>query len=161
MLISLIVAMDKNRVIGRDGDLPWRLPNDLRWFKMMTWGKRVVMGRKTYESIGRPLPGRANVVMTRQTGYSAEGCAVVHSAEAALATAEACDEVVIIGGAAVYEAFLPLVTKIYLTEVDAEVEGDTWFPELAADEWKTVSRIRCSADAKHPFPFTFATLHRI
>ena len=134
-MISLIVAASENNVIGAQGDLPWRLSADLRRFKEITMGKPIVMGRKTYESIGRPLPGRRNIVLTRQSGYEAEGCDVVDSPEAAIEAAGDADEIMIIGGSHIYRAFLPRADRIYMTRVHADVDGDTWFPELPESDW--------------------------
>ena len=160
MRISMIVAVAANGVIGRDGELPWHLPEDLKHFKRITLGKPIVMGRKTWESIGRPLPGRHNVIVTRTEGYVAEGASVVNSPEAALALLAGEDEVMIIGGGAIYQAFLKLADRIYLTRVDATVEGDASFPELDAARWSEMSRDRHAADERHAHPFTFIQLDR-
>ncbi|MFQ5421044.1 MAG: type 3 dihydrofolate reductase [Anaerolineae bacterium] len=160
---SIIVAMNRNRVIGRDGRLPWRLPDDMAWFKRQTMGKPVLMGRKTYESIPakfRPLPGRHNIVLTRQPDYRADGVTVVHTVAAALAAAGAVDEVIIGGGAELYRLFLPQTDKIYLTLVDAEVDGDTFFPELDEQAWQETFDEYHPADGRHPFPFTWRILER-
>jgi dihydrofolate reductase len=139
-IISLVYAQSKNGVIGRDGDLPWRLPSDLKRFKETTLGKPVIMGRKTWNSLPRkPLPGRVNIVMTRDKSFAAEEATVVSSAAAALAAAGEVAEVCVIGGGEIYSAFLPLANRIYLTEVDVEVEGDTFAP-LLDKAWKEVSR---------------------
>jgi len=163
--LSLIVALAENRVIGRDNQLPWHLPNDLKYFKNVTLGKPVVMGRKTYESIGRPLPGRTNIVITRQADYQPPGAndsvKVVASLAAARQLAEqVCqedgqDEAMIIGGAEIYSQALPLVDQMYLTEVHAELEGDAWFPEFDRSAWKKVSGEDHPAEGKNPFAYSF------
>ena len=137
--LALIVAMSKNRVIGRDGDLPWHIPEDLKHFRRNTVGHAIIMGRKTYDSIGRPLPKRRNIVVTRQTGLMIEGCEVVHSLEDALNLAYQQDsEPRIIGGATLYKAALPMTTRLFLTEVDQIVDGDTFFPDFDVDDWSEV-----------------------
>lgn len=160
-VISLVVAAAENGIIGRDGELPWRLREDLRRFKAVTLGKPVVMGRKTHESIGRPLPGRRNIVVTRQPDYVADGCDVVSSVSAALAAAEGVPEVMVIGGAEIYRQFLPQADRIYLTRVLADVNGDTRFPELAAGDWREAEREIVAADASNEFDAMFVTLERI
>lgn len=159
-MISLVVAVAENGIIGTGGKLPWRLSDDLKRFKALTMGKPLIMGRKTFESIGRPLPGRRNVVVTRQPDYAAAGCEVVHSAEQALAVAADADEIMVIGGAEVYEAFLPLAGRIYRTRVHARVDGDARFPALDERDWNEVSREERSADASNEFDVTFVTLER-
>ena len=139
--LTIIAAVARNGVIGRDGDLPWRLPEDLRHFKRTTSGHPIIMGRATWESIGRPLPRRQNVVVTRQHGYSAPGCSVVHSLDEALALAWAEDaEPFVIGGAGLYAAALPLASRLVITEVHREVEGDTWFPPFDRAQFREVDR---------------------
>lgn len=158
MLISLIVAMDSRGVIGRDGALPWRLSDDLKHFKAVTMGKPLVMGRKTHESIGRPLPGRRNIILTRQPDYTAQGCDVRHSVEDALAACAGVDEIMVMGGAALYRHFLPRAGRIYLTRVQAEVDGDTWFPPFDESAWKEVERRDCPADERNEYPYSFLLL---
>lgn len=169
--ISLIVAMAENRVIGRDNDLPWRLPNDMRHFVALTRGKPIVMGRKNYESIGRPLPNRTNIVMTRDTHWKAEGCVVVHDVESALTAAKTAyknvgvsddgsDDVAIIGGAEIYAAFLPIADRIELTRVRAMVEGDTFFPLFEGPEWRLTAQTHHPADAEHAYSMDFETWER-
>lgn len=160
MMISLIVAMAENRVIGKDNELPWHLPDDLKWFKKSTLGKPIIMGRKTWESIGRPLPGRRNIVVSRNPDYHAEGCETVTDLNAVLASTDCLDEVVIIGGAGLYEVALPFVQRIYLTRVHADVDGDTYFPEFDEKLWNLVSEERHEADARHAHAFTFQVLNR-
>jgi len=154
-MISIIVAAAENNVIGRQGELPWRLSDDLRRFKAVTLGKPIVMGRKTYESIGRPLPGRQNIVITRQPGYAAAGCDVVTSADAAIAAAGDADEIMIIGGSEVYALFLDMADRLYLTRVHANVDGDAFMPDIDADAWQLVSDERQSAGARNEFDFSF------
>lgn len=157
-IISFVVAMARNGVIGKDNQLPWRLPADLRHFKAVTMGKPIIMGRKTYDSIGRPLPGRTNIVVTRDPAYQAEGCVVAHSIEAGLVAAGDAEEVMVIGGADFYRQLLSRADRIYLTLIDAEVEGDTWFPELDTARWHERSREDHVADADNPFPYSFIVL---
>ena len=159
-LISLIVAMAQNGVIGRANALPWRLPRDLQRFKALTVGKAVLMGRRTFESIGRPLPGRANLVLTRDRAWHAAGVDAVHSLEEALARGGGCPELVAIGGAEVYRLVLPLARRIYLTHVHADVAGDTFFPDFDSTQWADVECSRQPADAHHAYPLTFVTLER-
>ncbi|MFT5419816.1 MAG: dihydrofolate reductase [Candidatus Endobugula sp.] len=146
MTLSIIVAMANNRAIGKDNQLLWHLPEDLKYFKRITMGKPIVMGRKTFESIGRPLPGRLNIVITRQTDWTHEGVKVVHSIDDALRLAEAQslidgkDEVMVIGGAEIYKTALAQADRIYLTRVDTEIEGDAFFPEVDEKQWREVSR---------------------
>ncbi|MGD1956463.1 MAG: dihydrofolate reductase [Sphingomonadales bacterium] len=135
-LISAIVARGSNGVIGKDGDLPWRLPEDLKRFKAITLGKPIIMGRKTWDSLGRPLPGRKNIVLTRDTQFAAEGCVVVHTLDDAIDAASGTEDIMIIGGAEIYRLAMPHVGRIYLTEVDAAPDGDTYFPELVEREWQ-------------------------
>jgi len=136
--ISIIVAVSTNNVIGVDGGLPWRLPEDLRKFKSITMGKPMIMGRATFESIGRALPGRRSIVLSRQAGFVAAGCDVVTSPGQALEIAGDVEEVMVIGGGNIYEQFLPMTDRIYLTRVDAHIDGDTWFPALDPGEWQVV-----------------------
>ena len=161
MRLNIIVAKSENDVIGRDGDLPWRLSADLRNFKATTLGHPLVMGRKTHESIGRPLPGRRNIVVTRQADYHAEACTVVSSLDHAIAEASPAEEVMIIGGATLYAAALPLAGRIYLTEVHAQLSGDTHFPTLDRDDWREVSRERHDADESNDHDYSFVILERI
>ncbi|MCH1929773.1 type 3 dihydrofolate reductase [Shewanella sp. A25] len=136
MHIAMIAAMANNRVIGKDNQMPWHLPEDLRHFKAMTLGKPVVMGRKTFESIGRPLPGRHNIVISRQADLAIEGVTCVTSFDAAKAAAGECEELVIIGGGQLYAELLPLADKLYLTEINLDVEGDTYFPHWDDGQWQ-------------------------
>jgi dihydrofolate reductase len=145
--VAMIAAMAKNRVIGVDGKLPWYLPEDLKFFKRMTQAKPLVMGRKTYTSIGKPLPNRLNIVVTRDTSFTAEGVRICHELPAALeladqqATIEAAEEIMVMGGGEIYRQALPFAQRLYITEVDIEVEGDALFPEISANEWREVQRV--------------------
>ena len=160
MRISLIAALARNRVIGRDNQLPWRLSADLKHFKALTMGKPIVMGRKTWESIGKPLPGRTNIVVTRDSGFTAEGCCVMHSIEAALVAAKDAEEVMIMGGANLYAQLLPRADRLYLTEVQADVSGDAWFPEITEIQWRELERESHRADENNEFDYDFVVLER-
>ena len=162
----MIVAMAENRVIGRDNKLPWYLPNDLKYFKQVTMGKPILMGRKTYESIGKPLPGRTNIVITRNTSWQAEGVKVVHSLDEALTLARSIAEIdgqqelMVIGGDQIYQSALPQADRLYLTEVHAEVEGDAYFAEFDRDRWQEVGRERFEAEGPNPYDYSFVVLDR-
>jgi dihydrofolate reductase len=163
-MISLIVAASTNNVIGKDNQLLWSLPNDMKFFKNTTWAMPVLMGRKTYESLGKPLPGRLNIVITRQKDWKAEGVTIVNSLEAAIKTAEAADykEAFIIGGGEIFkESMHSIADRIYLTRVDAVLDGDAFFPELDTKQWKMVSEDSRAADAKHAFSYHFQLWERI
>lgn len=164
MDVSFVVAMSRGRVIGRGGELPWRLPRDLKHFRALTWGKPIVMGRKTHESLGRPLPGRTNIILTRRPGFEAPGCWVVDSMDAALdqARAAGADELMVVGGGQVYRDFLPLCSKIHLTLVEGDFEGDTFFPVdlLSADEWRAVHEESWEADERNPHDARYLVLER-
>jgi dihydrofolate reductase len=159
-MVSLIAALSRNRVIGQKGGLPWRLPADSRHFRTTTMGKPVVMGRLTYESMDHPLDGRHNVVVTRNRDYSAAGCSVVHSLDEALELLAGEDEIMIGGGEALYAEALPLAERMYLTLVDADVEGDTHFPEFDGAEWRELEREEHPADERHAYAFSIVTLER-
>jgi dihydrofolate reductase len=159
-MISIIVAMDRNRLIGSNNGLPWRLPADLKHFKAITLGKPVIMGRKTYESIGRPLAERQNIIVSRTAGFVAPGCATVTSADAALAAAGDVPEVMIIGGAQLYTQLLPRVQRIYLTQIDTAFEGDAWFPELDTSLWHEIAREDHTPDERNPHAYSFLVLER-
>ena len=161
MKISIVVAMDTKGVIGRDNGLPWHLPADLQHFKRTTMGKPILMGRKTHESIGRPLPGRTNIVITRDTGYRAEGCVVVNSIDAALEAAGEQEEIMVIGGAEFYRQVLPRTDTIYLTRIHEIFTGDTFFPELNDADWREVERSDHAADEKNPHDYSFIRLDRM
>ncbi|MBI2099003.1 dihydrofolate reductase [Candidatus Uhrbacteria bacterium] len=159
-MIYIIAAMGRNRVIGKDGKLPWRLPADLKHFKEMTTNNTVVMGRRTYESIGRRLPDRRNIVISTRKDLIAPGCLVVPSFEAALANIFPAEIAFCIGGSRVYQDALPLAEKMYLTEIDAEFDGDVFFPEFNYDEWKEVSREPHEPDEKNPHAYDFVVYER-
>lgn len=165
-LIALIAALDHQGAIGRDGGLPWRLPDEMRYFRRTTMGKAVIMGRKTYDTIGKPLTGRANIILTRNWDYQAPGGKVVHSVGGALIAAiEArpeAEEIMIAGGGVIYELFLPLAQRMYLTFVDTTVtDADVFFPDYDPQEWQETSREHHPADARHPYAFDCVTLDRI
>jgi dihydrofolate reductase len=157
--ISLVVAMGENRVIGVEGALPWHLSTDLKRFRRITWGKPLIMGRKTHESIGRPLPGRKNIVLTGDPNYRAEGCTVVHSPEEALREAEG-EEAMVIGGSAVYREFLPKADRLYLTLIHREFAGDTFFPDFDRTTWREVERIDVDDDPDSGLSYSFVTLEK-
>ena len=157
MIISMIAAMADNRIIGKDNQMPWHLPADFVWFKRCTMGKPVVMGRKTYESIGRPLPGRLNIVISRDESLSIEGVTTVTSVEQALEVAGDVEEVMIIGGGAIYSACLPLATKLYVTHIEAAIEGDTQFPDWG-NEFKETYSEAYQADEKNAYNMRFTIL---
>ena len=158
--IAFVVALDRDRVIGRDGALPWRLPDDMRHVRDITMGKPLIMGRRTYDSIGRALPGRTSIVLTRDAGFHADGVIVAHTPEEALRRAGDVPEAIGFGGAEVFRAFLPMADHIYLTEVDAKAGGDTFFPELDPSDWRESDRVEHAKDERHPFAFRFLTLDR-
>ena len=159
-MISIIVALAGNGVIGSDNRLPWHLPDDLKRFKALSLGKPIVMGRRTFESIGRPLPGRSNIVVSRQPGLAIAGTLVAQSLDAALAAAGAAPEVVIIGGAEIFRQALPRTDVIHLTRVHARVAGDVVFPDLDPDQWRETAVEHHAADERHQYAFTFVTLQR-
>jgi dihydrofolate reductase len=160
-MIALIVAMAENRVIGRDNRLPWRLSADLQHFKRVTLGKPVVMGRRTRESIGGPLPGRDNIVVTHAMDYAADGARVVHSIDEALRAAGDAEEIMIIGGAGLYEQTLDRAARIYLTLVHAAVEGDVRFPCIDPDVWRVTSSETFRADDRNQYDYSFKVLERV
>ena len=153
--ISLICAMDKNRLIGCNNQLPWHLPADLQLFKQTTLGKPIVMGRKTFDSIGRALPGRQNIVITRTSGWQAEQVDVAGSIDDALELATPAEEVMLIGGASLYEQTLSRASSLYLTLIDDSFEGDTWFPEIDFSQWEVASQEFFEADHKNKYSFSF------
>ena len=159
-ILSMIVAHAHNRVIGKDNDMPWHLPADLAYFKKTTLGKPVIMGRKTYESIGRPLPGRLNIVISRDPSYVAEGTTSVTSVDEALKAAGEVEEIMVIGGGAIYAHCLPKADRLYITHIDADIDGDTQFPEYDLSEWdKTASNIFV-ADEKNQYDLDFCVYQR-
>ncbi len=163
MLISLVVAATENNVIGNDNRLLWHLPNDMKFFKNTTWGMPVIMGRKTFESLGKPLAGRTNIVMTRDKEWTAEGTRVAANMDEAIKAAADTDakEIFVIGGGEIFKQVLPQANKVYLTRVHTTLEGDTFFPELPAKDWKLLSELNFDADAKHAYAYSFQVWQRI
>lgn len=165
MIISAIAALSKNRVIGKNNDLPWRLPDDMKFFMEKTKGHHVIMGRKNYDSLHdkfKPLPQRTNIVITRQSDFHAPGCTVLNAIEPGLEIARTSGEgeCFIIGGAEIYSLAMPFTTRLYLTEIDAVIEGDTWFPNIDQNEWKEVSRKHHPADERHKYAFDIVVYDR-
>jgi dihydrofolate reductase len=163
MIISQIVAISRNRVIGKDNKLPWHMPDDLAYFFRMTRGRHIVIGRKNYEANGKALPDRVNIVVTRQKTYKAPGCIIVHNPEDAIqyARSEGEKEAFISGGSGIYRATLDITDRIYLTLIDAEVEGDTFYPELDMTQWKIVSEIKHRADARNKYDYSYFIFERL
>lgn len=162
MKISIIAAMAKNRVIGIDNRLPWKLPADMKWFRLHTLGKPIVMGRKTFESFGsKPLPDRLNIVLTRDLNYQTEGATVVHGIDEAIIAAGDVDEVMIIGGASFYQQMLPTTDRMYLTLVDMEPEGDAWFPSYDEEEWQQIERNDYPPDEKNTCAYSLIIYDRV
>lgn len=160
-MISLIVAMDQNRVIGKDNQLPWHLPADLHYFKQVTMGKPIVMGRKTFESIGRVLPGRENIIVTRNREYVNADCTILHSIyEVKQFADESEQEVFIIGGAEIFKEVLAVADRLYLTEIEARFAGDTYFPLIDTTEWRQVSVTPGTVDEKNRYPYQFIVLEK-
>jgi len=161
-MISLIVAAAENNAIGKDNQLLWHLPNDLKFFKNTTWGGVVIMGRKTFESVNKPLPGRVNIVITKQKNWQAENVLIADSIESAiqLATDEGFKEIFIIGGGEIYKESMSLSNRIYLTRVHTNVKGDTFFPEMNEQEWKMISSNKFYSDEKHAFDYSFQVWER-
>ena len=166
MNLAIIVAQAKNRVIGVNNKLPWHLPEDLRYFKQVTMGKPIIMGRKTFDSIGRPLPGRTNIVITRQEDYKPANVEVVNSLDAAIEMAESIalingiDEAMVIGGAQIYAEALDKAQRLYLTEVDADINGDAWFPDFDRSAWQEVGREDFAAEGPNPYNYSFVVLDK-
>ena len=163
MIISIIVAMDRKRGIGIDNKLPWRLPADLKRFRELTMGHHIIVGRKTFESIGRPLPGRQTIIVTRDRNYHGEGCLVVHSVEEAISLARSHgeSEVFVCGGSEIYERSLPMAERIYLTLVDSDVVADTFFPDWNEHEWAEQESSYFAADEQNQYPVVFRILKRL
>ena len=164
--LAMIVAMANNRAIGKDNQLLWHLPEDLKYFKRITMGKPIIMGRKTFESIGRPLPGRLNIVVTRQPDWHHDQVRITHSLEQALTVAQAqatidgVDEILVIGGAELYASALPQAQRLYLTRVDTDIEGDAFFPATDWQQWREISRENYAATETNPYPYAFCVLDR-
>ncbi|WP_019613285.1 type 3 dihydrofolate reductase [Psychromonas ossibalaenae] len=162
MKVSMIAAMAEDRVIGLDNKMPWHLPADLQFFKRVTLGKPVIMGRKTYQSIGRPLPGRKNIVLTRDKNLEIQGVSCVQTVEQALDLVQGVEEVMVIGGATIYQQFLNRATRLYLTFIDFKTQGDTQFPDYqAAADWSESDREAHLADQKNVYNYQFVTLERV
>lgn len=163
-ILSAILAMSENHVIGKQNQLPWRMPADMRHFKEITTGHTVLMGRKTYESIGKPLPNRTNIVLTRHPHYQAPGCTVVATIIEALKFAEKQSpdkqEIFVIGGAEIYHLLLPYCDRIYLTLIHHHFDGDIYFPVIETRDWNEIKRIDCAADNENPYPYSFIWLER-
>lgn len=151
-MIQFIVAYDRNRVIGKDNDLPWRLPADLAYFKQITMGSTIVMGRKTFESIGKPLPGRRNVILTNQKDYKVGGCEVIHSIDEIQKWDEDC---FVIGGASIFEQAMPIVDRLFITYIDEEFDGDTFFPRIDLSNWSLISEEKGPKNEKNPYDYYF------
>ena len=161
MIISMIAALTDDGVIGIENRLPWKLPNDMKWFRQQTMGKPIIMGRKTFESFGgRTLPERTNIIITQDRDYRVEGAVVVHSIDEALEAAGEVEEVMIIGGMSFYEQMLPRAERLYMTLIHARFVGDAWFPEFDLGQWREVSREDHQADDKNAYPYSFVILER-
>ena len=166
MIVSAIAALSKNKVIGKNNDLPWRLPDDMKFFMETTKGHHVIMGRKNYDSLHekyKPLPQRTNMVITRQKDFNAPGCIVLNAVEPGLDIAKRNNEIecFIIGGAEIYKLAMPYTTRLYLTEIDAHIEGDTFFPEVKKEQWKEVSRKHHPSDGRHAYAFDIVVYDRL
>ncbi|MCW8833479.1 MAG: type 3 dihydrofolate reductase [Colwellia sp.] len=165
--LSMIVATADNNIIGKDNDMPWHLPADLAYFKKVTLGKPIIMGRKTYESIGRPLPGRRNIVISRDESYQAQGIDTVTSVEQALAMfdgsngSEAVDEIMVIGGGAIYQHCLPKADRLYVTHINAKIDGDTQFPQYDDGSWQKVSSEHRHSDEENAYDLDFCVYQRV
>jgi len=162
MIVSLLVAASENNVIGKDNQLPWHLPNDLKYFKNLTWGMPILMGRKTFDSIGKPLPGRKSIVITRNYEWQHEGVDVVHSIEEAIQKAESygVKEIFVIGGAEIFKTSLPSANRVYLTRIHQDFDGDVHFPEITQKEWQLASIRYCEADEKNKYNHTYQVWER-
>jgi len=160
MQVSLIAAMDRNRLIGNNNELPWHLPADFAHFKSVTMGKPIIMGRKTFESIGKPLPGRVNIVLSRNPETQFEGVICVSDFEQALLAVPDVQEIMIIGGGAIYEMLLSRVTRMYLTYVDAAFDGDAWFPDFDKSQWHETESVARQSDEKNTYNCRFVTLEK-
>jgi dihydrofolate reductase len=160
MIISLIAAMGKGRVIGIENRLPWRLPADMKHFRALTMGRPILMGRKTFDSIGKALPGRTNIVVSQDADFRPAGVAVSRSIAEALSTVSEAEEVMVIGGASFYAQLLPLAQRLYITEIHHDFAGDAFFPEWNASEWREIERDDHAEDGDNPYPYSFVTLER-
>lgn len=159
-MLSLCVAMDQNRLIGCGNALPWHLPADLKHFQALTMGKPIIMGRKTYESIGYPLPGRYNIILTHNPHLTITGCQVLHQLDEVLALSQQYEESIVIGGAAVFKAFLPKIQRMYITWVHTQSRGDTYFPDYLIEQWQLIEKKDFPADSRHAHPYSFTVLTR-
>jgi dihydrofolate reductase len=159
--VALVVAMTRDGVIGRDNAMPWHLPDDLKHFKALTMGKPMLMGRKTFEAIGRPLPGRTTLVLTRDPVWQAPGVNVVHSLDEAFQVIDAVPELCVVGGAEIYKLTLPIAQRIHLTRIHASIPGDTVFPAIDMSQWRETDRVEHPADERHSCAMTFSTLERL
>ncbi|MDF1510373.1 dihydrofolate reductase [Robertmurraya sp. DFI.2.37] len=161
-MISFIVAMDDNRVIGKNNQLPWHLPEDLKFFKRTTMGHPIIMGRKTFISIGRPLPGRENIILTRNVDFQSEGCTIFHNVETLLSFCQQKpeQEFFVIGGAEIFKELLPKADRLYITEIHASFEGDTYFPKIAMDEWQLNAKEKGQKDEQNPYEYDFVIYDR-
>ena len=162
MRISLLLAASENNVIGKDNKLPWHLPDDLKYFKNLTWGLPILMGRKTFDSIGKPLPGRKSIVITRNDAWQHEGVEVVHAINDAIQRAEGfgAKEIFVIGGAEIFKTALPAAARIYLTRIHHQFDGDVFFPEIKEDKWHLVSNRFCEKDEKNAYDHTYQVWER-
>lgn len=160
MIVSLIAALANNHVIGKNNQLPWYLPADLKYFKQITLGKPIIMGRKTYESMGKPLPGRHNIVVTRDPNYQLSHCTVVNSLDAAITAGDSSEEIIIIGGAEIYQQALAVVDRMYITYVNTDIDGDTFFPKWDTTAWHEVSREDFSPNGNNKYNYSFCTFER-
>lgn len=160
VIISIIAAMSENRVIGHHNKLPWHLPADLKHFKRLTMGKHIVMGRKTFESIGKPLPGRTNIIITRNPRFQPDNCIVVHSIQESFDEAKTANELMVIGGASFYQQALPLADRMYLTLLHHSFQGDAFFPRYDENEWLEIERSDHGADDINPYPYSFIVMER-
>ncbi len=160
-MLSIIVAVSENNVVGKENKLPWKLSADLKHLKSLTMGHHIIMGRKTWESLGRALPGRINVVITTDKNFKAEGGVVVQSLKEALTVSSSDDEIFIFGGGKIFKEAMPLVKKIYMTKVHSIIDGDTFFPVLDMKDWKETSREDFKADEKNQYDYSFVTLERV
>ena len=160
MIISLIVAMDENRVIGYKNKLPWNLPSELKYFRETTKGKPVIMGRKTHESIGRPMPERLNIIITRDKNYRTDNCIIVNNVHDAIKATKGSSEIIVIGGAEIYKLFLPIANRLYVTKVHGAFKGDTYFPEFNENEWVKVKEKFFEKDNENKYSYTIMVLER-
>jgi dihydrofolate reductase (trimethoprim resistance protein) len=160
MKISLIAAMDNNRVIGKNNDIPWRLPKEWQYVRKTTMGHPIILGRKNFESIGKALPGRRNIILTQDRSYCAQGCEILYSVEDVIKSCHNEDEIFIFGGEQIYKLFLPYVEKMYLTKIDYEFEGDTFFPEVDYEQWQEISVQKGITNEENPFHYYFHVYQR-